>query len=278
MHGISYAQDGVFLFIALQIIACAREIENIMGIIQSVRCLGMHLFATSLAGALFLAGCLSTGTAQLEEEAAYRNPDRFEAQIQEFEAADAEAMPPEGAIVGLGSSSMRGWHGSIHEDLAPLTVIPRGFGGSTMYDALHYLDRVVFPYRPRAILLYEGDNDIAFGIATEKYMATFEALVEAVHEELPETRIYVLAIKPSISRWAIWPQMQEANAALEAACEEHALLTYIDIATPMLLDDGTPNPDIFLDDMLHMSAKGYEVWTKVVRPVLLEAELEYETE
>lgn len=231
----------------------------------------------TLLGAVLVVWLSVHGLCASEEDTVkYPDPERFEAQIQEFEAEDQEAMPPQGAIVGLGSSSMRGWHGSIQEDLAPLTIIPRGFGGSTMHDALHYLDRIVLPYRPRAILLYEGDNDVAAGIPTEKYMTTFEDLVEAVHTELPETRIYVLAIKPSISRWEIWPQMQEANDALAAACAEHELLTYIDIATPMLLDDGAPNPAIFLDDNLHMNAKGYEIWTDVVRPVLLDAELEHE--
>jgi hypothetical protein len=35
-------------------------------------------------------------------------------------------------------------------------VIPRGFGGSYMHDALHYLDRVALAYKPRAILKPDG--------------------------------------------------------------------------------------------------------------------------
>ena len=95
----------------------------------------------------------------------YRDPTRFEQQIQAFETTDQQAFPPQNAIVCTGSSSMRGWHDTIADDLAPLTVIPRGFGGSNMNDALHYADRIALAYKPRAIVVYEGDNDIAQGIA-----------------------------------------------------------------------------------------------------------------
>ena len=97
---------------------------------------------------------------------------------------------------------MRMWHSKIHEDLAPLTVIARGFGGSTMFDLLHYTDRIVLPYKPRAIVVYEGDNDVAIGVGPEEIRDTFRKFVHKVHAALPQTRIYFLAIKPSYSRHA----------------------------------------------------------------------------
>jgi len=90
---------------------------------------------------------------------------KYEKEIQDFESADRKQFPPPGAIVCIGSSSMKGWHSTIVNDLAPLTIIPRGFGGSSMNDALHYVDRIVIPYKPRAVAVYEGDNDIADGIS-----------------------------------------------------------------------------------------------------------------
>ena len=77
------------------------------------------------------------------------DPTRFEEAIESFEAEDKLSMPPTGAIVVTGSSSIRRWE-SMAEDLAPLTVIPRGFGGSAMADVLHFVDRLVIPYEPRA--------------------------------------------------------------------------------------------------------------------------------
>ncbi len=210
------------------------------------------------------------------EEKTYPAPQRFEKAIAAFEAKDQQTPPVKGGVVCVGSSSMRAWHPTIARDLAPLTVLPRGFGGSNMNDALHYADRIVLRYEPRAILLYEGDNDIAQGVSPEKVWKTFNAFVKKVHERLPQTRIYVLAIKPSIRRWHLWPQMKRANELIAKECAKDKRLRYIDVATPMLDKAGRPKPEIFLDDKLHMNAKGYAIWRDAVRPVLvkLEAPLE----
>jgi len=211
-----------------------------------------------------------------QEKPEYPDPQRFEEAIQAFEAQDKTAPPPEGAIVCIGSSSMRGWHGTIQMDLAPLTIIPRGFGGSTIHDALYYAERIVIAYKPRAVVLYEGDNDIALGISPEQVLETFFALAAKIHNALSQTRIYVLSIKPSIARWNFWPQMQEANQLLKAACEENGLLTYIDVASPMLNEHKEPKEEIFVQDMLHMNEKGYILWKATVRSVLLKSELQHE--
>ena len=203
------------------------------------------------------------------------DPSRFESAIQAFEAESRETPPPEGAIVCIGSSSMRMWV-SIREDLKPLTVIPRGFGGSVMNDALYYADRIVIRYKPRAVLLYEGDNDAAFGISPEKIVETFDALIRKIHQELPGTRVYVISIKPSISRWNIWDSMKETNALLKARCEADPLLTYIDVATPMLDEKGDVLHDIFIQDNLHLNAKGYGIWSRAIRSALIPGESGFE--
>lgn len=214
--------------------------------------------------------------ASLNIFAGYPKPERFEKHIKKFEEQDQKKPQPEGAIVCVGSSSMRGWHWSIKKDLAPLTLIPRGFGGSNMNDVLFFMDRIVTNYKPRAILLYEGDNDMAAKNTPEEFLAKFNEFVTKVHKVLPETRIYVLAVKPSISRWKIWPQMKKSNELLKAACDKNDLLTFIDIATPMLGEDGKPKPEIFKKDNLHMNRAGYDIWTNAVKPVLHEKELKHE--
>jgi lysophospholipase L1-like esterase len=145
-----------------------------------------------------------------------------------------------------------------------------------MYDLAHYADRVIFPYRPRAILIYEGDNDISAGIPPAVVLRTFTELVERIHRRFPDTRVYVLAVKPSPSRWKCWEGMRELNALLLGACEKDSLLHFVDVATPMLDDKGEPRPELYIGDRLHLSADGYALWTRVVREVLLEKELPHE--
>ena len=145
-----------------------------------------------------------------------------------------------------------------------------------MRDVRHFLDELVLRHEPRAVLLYEGDNDVAAGIAPEAILAEFDAIDAAIAERLPNTRIYILAVKPSIARWQLWGAMKATNALLKARAEADPRLTFIDIATPMLGDDGKPIEGIFIPDMLHMNGAGYDIWRDTVRPVLVEAEAMHE--
>ena len=208
--------------------------------------------------------------------AEYPDPGRFEEAIQKFESDDKDNPPPTGGIVCIGSSSMRGWHEYIKEDLAPLTVIPRGFGGSNMNEALYFADRIVLKYKPRAVVLYEGDNDISQKIPPQKIVDTFRSFVNKIHSKLPGCRIYVLSVKPSSSRWSIWPEMVATNKLLEKECAKNNLLTFVDVASVMLNSEGEPIKEIFLEDNLHMNREGYKLWRDKLRPVLLENELSFE--
>ncbi len=145
----------------------------------------------------------------------FPDPTRYEDTIKSFEEQDLVNPPPEGAIVLTGSSSIARWNDQAREALAPLTVIPRGFGGSIMHDVLHYLDRVALNYKPRAILIYEGDNDTgieSYGLTSNMILDDLEAIIARIHRELPETRIYVLSVKPSVLRQNVWQQAQTVSA------------------------------------------------------------------
>lgn len=204
-------------------------------------------------------------------------PERFAEDFDAFAAEDKASPPPEGAIVITGSSSIRRWHPTMKEDLAPLTVIPRGFGGSTMEDALYWIDQVAIQYKPRAVVIYEGDNDTgSYGVPPAKIAEQFEAIVAKIHAALPETRVYVVSVKPSIRRWANWPEAVEANKLLQAIASKNDLVTYIDVATPMLQPNGEVMQDIFVDDNLHLNEKGYGIWAPAIKGPLMKGEAEYE--
>lgn len=205
-----------------------------------------------------------------------RDPARFENAINAFEEQDRQSMPAQGAIVLTGSSSIARWNDQAAEALAPLSVIPRGFGGSIMNDVLHYIDRVALVYKPRAILIYEGDNDTALGLPEDTIVGQFEEIVERVHASLPETRIYVLSVKPSVARLDVWPAAQKVSARLNDIAESDPLVHYIDVATPFLQSDGTVMTDIFVADGLHLNDKGNEIWGRAIKAGLIDVEGQYE--
>ena len=204
------------------------------------------------------------------------DPTRFEEAIQAFEAEDAAMMPPEGAIVVTGSSSIRRWHPSLKQDLAPLTVIPRGFGGSTMQDLEYFLDRIVLKYKPRAVVIYEGDNDTAYGVPPEEIVGRLESIVDRIHAEVPEARVYVMSVKPSLARVDVWDKAQEANALSQRFADSHDLVSYIDVANPFLQANGNVMDDIFIDDGLHLNEKGTQIWASTIKAALMKDEARHE--
>jgi len=225
----------------------------------------------------FLVASVTLGVCLWGTTAESQDPSRWEDAMRAFGEEDRTSPPPSNAIVFVGSSSIRFWD-TLARDMDPLRVIQRGFGGSTMEDALYWIDTLVLQHKPRAVVLYEGDNDIGSSLVSpEDLLEGFETFVARVREDLPETRIYFLAVKPSILRWARWPETLRANALIREASEADPLLTFIDVASPMLDDAGEPIADIFVADDLHMNAKGYEIWTSIVRPILLEREGVYES-
>jgi lysophospholipase L1-like esterase len=202
------------------------------------------------------------------------DPQRFENAIRQFEEQDRVDPPPEGAIVLTGSSSIARWNDQAAAALAPLTVIPRGFGGSVMNDVLYYLDRVALTYKPRAILIYEGDNDTgsATPIPDEQILDQLRRIIARVHEALPATRIYVLAVKPSILRRERWPLAQRVSRGYQAIADADPLVHYVDVATPFLDADGNVMTDIFVADNLHLNDLGNAIWGAVIKAALMPLE------
>ncbi len=194
------------------------------------------------------------------------DPKKWEETIQEFEKMDQTDPPSKNGILFIGSSSIRGW--DLDTYFEDYETINRGFGGSHMEDCLYYTNRIVIPYQPKIIVVYEGDNDIAFGKNPKTVLKHYKSFVHKVHAELPDTEIVYIAIKPSLKRWLLVEKMREANRLIEEYTHQDPLLHFADIDTPMIGADGMPRRDIFKDDGLHLNAKGYTLWSNVLLPFL----------
>lgn len=188
----------------------------------------------------------------------------WEADMQRFEAADAQSPPPRGGVLFIGSSSIRFWD-TLAQDFPGVPVINRGFGGSELRDSTWYADRIIVPYAPRQILIYAGDNDLNAGRTPQQLRADFIAFVERVRRDLPKAKIAYISTKPSPSRAQLLPVQREANTLI--AAEAHRLgVDYIDIFTPMLDATGQPDESLFIEDRLHMNRAGYVIWQRAIAP------------
>lgn len=193
-------------------------------------------------------------------------PDRWEKDISAFEAADQASQPPKGEIVFVGSSTIRRW--DLAASFPDLKTINRGFGGSEMADATRYVDRIVIPYSPRLVVVYSGDNDIG-GTTSEQIVISFERFVRAVHAKLPQTRIVIIGIKPSLLRWAQIDRMRTANTMLRAFCERDDRLAFVDVDNAMLGWDEKPRRELYVEDGLHLTPQGYQILSTLLRPFLV---------
>ena len=192
---------------------------------------------------------------------------KWEKEIAAFEQADAAKAPAKGSIVFVGSSSIRLWK-TLAADFPEHQVLNRGFGGSEMADSVAFVDRIVLPYEPKMILVYAGGNDINSGKTPEKVFADFKEFVAKVRAKMPDVDIAYISIAGNPSRWAQVEKVKAANHLIEEYTKQEKGLKFIDVFSKMMGPDGTPQPDIFVADKLHMNAKGYAIWKEVVTPFL----------
>jgi lysophospholipase L1-like esterase len=227
---------------------------------QSARALPAFLLPLLLAPALATAQTVEPGSA----EAPRVNADPvfpFSNEIAAFaKANEADASAP-GAVLFLGSSSIRLWNtrGSFPDRGA----VNRGFGGATTRDVLHYYGRLLPRAAPRSILVYVGENDLACGATPAAVAHDVLALLKRLRADYPKARIAYLSLKPSPIRWTLWPKMAAVNMTV-AARSRVGRFDYIDVGTSLLARDGLPDASLFGPDGLHMNARGYARWNSLV--------------
>ena len=166
----------------------------------------------------------------------------------------------------VGSSSIRLWS-DLAQDFRRLpVVINRGFGGSTLWECSLFVRELVLRYRPRQVLVYAGDNDLAEGQTPLQVLESFERLQHAVRAELPTTRISYISIKPSPARQSLLKAIRQTNLMISFYAQRMPNTEFIDVYTPMIDTDGTPRLELFRADHLHLNRAGYALWRSVIAP------------
>ena len=228
-----------------------------------------------LFSALFL--CASVGFAAEEVLSDKSSSSKVLALYQKTLAAAQKDPPAPGSIICIGSSHMQLWKG-VKEDLAPLTVVNYGIGGSRMTQAADlFIDNLAIPFKPRAVILYEGSNDINAGTKPETVLANFQKIHRKLHAALPEARLYVLGVVPSPGkRFEKIAELKKTNELLAKECATQPWMKFIDTTSPLLGADGKPKEELFKPGDIHMLPAGYVVWKSVIAPVIVPAEKPFE--
>ena len=208
---------------------------------------------------------------QVKKEALYiqqwSKEDAFIDEINEFKKLVKEIFPEKGKILFTGSSSIRFWD-SLEEDMKPLEVLNRGFGGAQISHVIYHFEEIIKPYEPKAIVFFCGTNDLTALKTPKETLKDFKKFLNLVRNEFGNIKVYVIGIKPTVDRLYLDKEERIFNSSIKLLASDDAYLEYINIWDPMLNQDGTRMPELFIEDGLHMNKKGYEVWTKKVRESL----------
>ncbi|WP_220399541.1 endonuclease/exonuclease/phosphatase family protein [Filimonas effusa] len=190
--------------------------------------------------------------------------------IQAFKKQDAIHPPAGDEILFIGSSSFTYWQG-INNWFPGHRIINRGFGGSNLLDVIHYADDVIFAYRPKQIVIYCGENDLASDtVKAPLLLKRFQTLFSLIRKKMPGIPISYISIKPSPSRVRLLAETQKSNKAIQQFLLKQPHTSFIDVYSKMLRADGSINAAIFGEDQLHMKPAGYRIWQKAIAPHLVE--------
>ncbi|MHA8098339.1 GDSL-type esterase/lipase family protein [Aquirufa aurantiipilula] len=189
--------------------------------------------------------------------------NKFEKEIKAYESQDSLSMPAKNLRLFFGSSSFRLWK-TFDRDMAAYPSINRGFGGSTLEEALYYFDRMVLKYQPAWVFMYEGDNDLAKGQSPEFIAQEFVDFSRRLREKLPNTKLVFIAARPSLARIAMLDKQKDLNARIQQIVSKEKGRFYVDMQSPFFRADGSLMDDVFVEDRLHLNEKGYQLFVKQI--------------
>lgn len=191
-------------------------------------------------------------------------------EIKAFRKQDSLSMPAKGQILFVGSSSFTMWK-DVQNYFPAYPILNRGFGGSSLTDVTYYAEDVIFKYEPKQIIIYCGENDFAANdsLYPSQVAQRFKDLFNLIRSRYKKVPIAYISMKPSPSRQHLMAKFNVANVIIMNFLKKKKKTAFIDVYHKMLNEDGTPLKDIFGPDNLHMNAKGYAIWQKIIEPFLL---------
>jgi hypothetical protein len=190
----------------------------------------------------------------------------WEPAIEKFDSLDKAEHYADDAVLFAGSSSIRLWS-ALAEDMAPYSVIQRGYGGAKLSDFAVYADRIFSPHPCKALVLFVA-NDITGGLqdkSPEEVKRLFLFVLKTFRKTHPDTPVFWIAITPSSSRWKAWPEISKVNELIKGACQKRPNTYFIRTDFAFLGTNGEPKDELFRTDRLHLNADGYKIWTSIIK-------------
>ncbi len=214
--------------------------------------------------------------------------ETIEQQIARLDAAEAGQQKPQRQVLFLGSSTFHNWDVTNEGETATeldkafsefqtVGTMARALHGSIISETTEHIPRLVWPYNPRAIVFYAGENDVKTEGATgEKVRDDFKDFVNKVREkeDLANIPITYVSIKPS--PWLFAPDVSgnaiDANKKVHEWINKqntptHKRLYFLNV-WKFMTDEQQETPSKFFKneagevDEKHINAEGYRLWSR----------------
>ena len=128
------------------------------------------------------------------------------------------------------------------------------------------------PQKVKAVVVLIGTNNLGHlpGEKPEWVAAGITAVVESVHQKLPDTKVLVMGVFPRgrVKNDPIRAKIVAVNQILRKL-DDGRKIRYLDIGAKFVAEDGSIPEDLMADN-LHPTAKGYELWADSMQPLLNE--------
>jgi lysophospholipase L1-like esterase len=181
----------------------------------------------------------------------------------------AAPAPMTGGILLVGSSIFGRWK-SCTNDLAPLPVLNRAFGGSVIGDQLYFFDQIVPSSRAALIVWYCGSNDVYSKQTPEDILNNTGRWVQRARAALPQVHILLVSVMraPQKREAGLLAKVDEVNKGLIQLAASIPHVTYADVNPVMETPAGEPVIECYVQDKLHLTPEGYRRMASVLRPLM----------
>lgn len=193
---------------------------------------------------------------------------RWAREMAQFEAEFEAGVEP-GATLFLGSSSIARWH-DLDADFPDLAVLRRGLDGARLGDIVARFDALAGRFRPARLVVFAGSNDLVPGGDTEPWdvLDGVARLLAAAGKLQPAPDVIWIEITPTPRRAAILDAVLTANRLVGVLATRRSNLHVLTAAEQFLDARGQPDPQWFVDDGLHLNARGYALWRTGLKALL----------
>jgi hypothetical protein len=198
-------------------------------------------------------------------------PERWNDRVARMLKVDAANPPAPQGVMFVGSATIAGW--DLKHYFPQYRTTNRGIGGSLISEATFFADQLIVPFKPSTIVFYSGDNDTAYGMTPEMVAEDFGKFVAKIHGALPDTRMVVLSIRPSIARLEVWDVVAASNRKLAAVvANQGSWIRFTDLTGLLLTPEGKPARELLGPDLHHLNEAGFDLVSPVVNSAIERAE------